>query len=155
MFPAAGVNGHARGLVDGDDVVIFVKNIKWNRFRRRVRRWPRVALTVMSSPPRSFCEDFADWPLTRIRPPSTSSCTRERESSGAVGGHEPVEPRAQRQYQSPKVHASRVGLQTGHGQIVAGGQLEPGWTAGDETELTSRPGLARLAASPRWLAAYV
>ena len=36
----------------------------------------------MSSPPRSFCEDFAGLPLTRIRPPSTSSCTRERESSG-------------------------------------------------------------------------
>jgi hypothetical protein len=36
----------------------------------------------MISPPRSFCEDFAGLPLTRIRPPSTSSCTRERESSG-------------------------------------------------------------------------
>src|SRR5260370_37953667 len=38
----SGMNGHARGFVDGAEGVIFVKNIKWNRFRRRVRRWPRV-----------------------------------------------------------------------------------------------------------------
>jgi hypothetical protein len=36
----------------------------------------------MSSPPRSFSEDFAGLPLTRIRPLSMSSCTRKRESSG-------------------------------------------------------------------------
>src|SRR5258708_36791853 len=40
--PCSGVNGQARGLVDGHAVVIFVKDTQGNRFRRRVRRWPRV-----------------------------------------------------------------------------------------------------------------
>ena len=31
----ASMNGHTRGLVDHNDVVIFVKHIEWNIFRLR------------------------------------------------------------------------------------------------------------------------
>ena len=54
----SGVNGHARGLVDGYDVVIFIKNIKWNRFRRRARRRPRVGPHGDEFPASKFLRGF-------------------------------------------------------------------------------------------------
>ena len=40
--PRSGVHGHARGFVDGDDVLVLVENIKWDRFGFRAQRRARL-----------------------------------------------------------------------------------------------------------------
>src|SRR5260370_22361926 len=86
----SGVNGHARGLVDGDDVVIFVKDIQGNRFRRRVRRWPRVGPHGDEFSATKFLRRFCGLAIDEDQAAVDEFLhTRSREFP-AVGGHETV-----------------------------------------------------------------
>ncbi len=87
------VNGHPRGLVDGDDVVVFVKHIERNRLRFGAGRWPRMGPHGDEFPAAQFLRRFRRFTIDEDQPAVDQFLHARARELRAMGGHKPVQPR--------------------------------------------------------------
>ena len=89
-----GVNGHPRGFVNGDHVVVFVKHLQRNRFRFGACRGPRLRPNNDEFPAVKFLRGFRCLAIDEDKPAVDKFLYARPRQFRAMRGHKPVQPRS-------------------------------------------------------------
>ena len=113
--PCPGVNGHARGFVDADDVVVLIKNVQRNGFRLGLKRraWLRIDLDLIAGA--KFLGILGGLAIEKDKALRDQFLNASAGEFGAMGGYDAIEAKADVGFGDGELD----GLEIGHVESVS------------------------------------